>query len=615
MLVLTLTLALAGRPTAPEDVPPPRAASLGSAQAVRTLTPHEAALKRPVRLVGVVSYYEPKSFYLFLQDQTAGIFVQPHEVIPDLAIGERVEVVGVTDPGRFSPIVRATSIRRLGFGTFFGRYPFNLSLEDSRWLDAQRVEVWAEVRDAQAWQSFCRLRIESDHGTANLLVPGVHHLEDVRKLVGRAIHARGVCSARVDDDRAVIPPPAVYVQHPNFVTVLPTTAPGDVPWLAEHLTRFSTTPTPGGRRVKVAGVVIAAPDDRTAFVQDSSGGVCVQTDAVHGLTVGDEVEVVGSLRFNRARASLTSATVRVRGRKELPPAQARTVADLAAGRHFGTRATVEATVTQVRHDDRHGCVLSLAEGASRFDVLLPGGISPGAVPQLVAGTRVRVTGAVGFHEDLADGSRGFVLWVSSPDAVVTLRTPPAEPWWDSSRVRGLAAAVAVVGAAAIAWISLLRRQVRCQTAQLRAQHEQERLLDARYRDLFESAGDAVWVTDAEGRRIVRERDLAELGTRETRGQSNVESLAAPDSINTLRKPRKSRHGQPSVVGKKLVLIVRTPIEQLRLVNCSLSKNYRRAQEERADQNYNRLDLHKNPYALAAIAFAPSTSKSLPLFTS
>jgi PAS domain S-box-containing protein len=547
MILLALTLALAPKPAAHEVAPPPRPAALGSAQAVRNLTPLQADARRPVRFTGVVTFYEPTHYYLFVQDATAGIFVQPDRAIPGLAHGDRVEVEGTTDRGRFSPCVRATAVRRLGPGAMPGRVPFDLSLEDSRWLDSQRVEVWAVVREASTWHAFCKLRIESDSGSADVLVPGVAHFEELRKLVGQAVHTRGVCAARVDDDRAVVPPPMVFVQAPGHITALRATqADADPPWLIQHLTRFSPTPHLGARRVKVAGVVVGFGADGAAFVQDSSGGVCVQPAAPHALAVGDAIEAVGSLRFNKARATLTEATVRALGRGELPEARPRAVADLADGRHFGTRAVVEATVVQVRRDDRLGCVVALVEGAHRFEVRLPGGVGPGELGQLPSATRVRVTGVVGYHTSVADGGGGFVLWAQAPDAATVLERPPGEPWWNSRRVQGVAGVAAVVGAVAVGWIALLRRQVRRQTAELRAHFEQERLLDARYRDLFESAGDAVWVTD-KGGAIVAMNHAAELLFGVARDQILGQPMTAfldPRDTDLIRSSKVRARGEP-----------------------------------------------------------------------
>ena len=51
----------------------------------------------------------------------------------------------------------------------------------------------------------------------------------------------------------------------------------------------------------------------------------------------------------------------------------------------------------------------------------------------------------------------------------------------------------------VAWVVMLRMRIRQQTEQIRQQHARKTHSDARYRDLFDNAGDAVWETDSDGR--------------------------------------------------------------------------------------------------------------------
>ena len=80
-----------------------------TARQVHTLTPEQAALAYPVKLRGVVIYYDPDQNghpALFVADRTGSIYVDMAPK-PTLAVhaGSVVEVSGVSDPAGFAPIV------------------------------------------------------------------------------------------------------------------------------------------------------------------------------------------------------------------------------------------------------------------------------------------------------------------------------------------------------------------------------------------------------------------------------------------------------------------------------------------------------------------------------
>src|SRR5271157_2194160 len=74
---------------------------------VREITPDQADKHYPVHLHGVVTFSDWSADWgLFLQDQTAGIFVVLDRG-GDLPVGEEVEVDGTTAAGDYVPVVRA----------------------------------------------------------------------------------------------------------------------------------------------------------------------------------------------------------------------------------------------------------------------------------------------------------------------------------------------------------------------------------------------------------------------------------------------------------------------------------------------------------------------------
>jgi hypothetical protein len=99
------------------DLSEKRLPVLTTARGVHGLTPEQASLAYPVRLRGVVTFYDPYQEghkALFIADETGSVFVAPGlgPILP-LHTGSRVEVSGVSDPGGFAPIVTNSEIRIL----------------------------------------------------------------------------------------------------------------------------------------------------------------------------------------------------------------------------------------------------------------------------------------------------------------------------------------------------------------------------------------------------------------------------------------------------------------------------------------------------------------------
>src|SRR3954452_12136961 len=82
--------------------PPPAPAPLTAVLAVRRLAPPVVA-GRPVRLVGVITHWNPALNDGYLQDDTGGIYLTPTLPRRNFRPGDRIEVRGVADPGDFAP--------------------------------------------------------------------------------------------------------------------------------------------------------------------------------------------------------------------------------------------------------------------------------------------------------------------------------------------------------------------------------------------------------------------------------------------------------------------------------------------------------------------------------
>src|SRR5690348_1241722 len=89
------------------------ASEIRSAEGIRNLTVAQASQHYPVKLQGVITFYDTNLFMRFIQDETAGIYFFPFVATngPALAAGQLVELEGTTDPGEYAPVVQPGQIK------------------------------------------------------------------------------------------------------------------------------------------------------------------------------------------------------------------------------------------------------------------------------------------------------------------------------------------------------------------------------------------------------------------------------------------------------------------------------------------------------------------------
>ena len=127
---------------------------LHTASQVRALSAEEAERHQPVRLRGVLTFFDQKTpthEFRFLQDETAGIYFYLDNTVSTagLVAGQRLELEGETGKGEFAPIVFARRIQVLGPGTFPGAKPVSFEQLATGEEDSQYVEVRGIVRSVR----------------------------------------------------------------------------------------------------------------------------------------------------------------------------------------------------------------------------------------------------------------------------------------------------------------------------------------------------------------------------------------------------------------------------------------------------------------------------------
>lgn len=480
---------------------PLHAQELQTAAEVRGLTVAEARRNLPVKLRGVVTFFDETLFSRFIQDETAGIYLRESTNTPWLTPGQWVEVEGVTSPGEYAPIVEPARVRVLGQAPLPAARSVTFDALASGQHDSQFVELTGIVRSVQFDQPSQHHLLQLATGGGRLSVY-VRELPVAKpeKLVDSTVRVRGVCSTQFNRQRQLF---AIRLMVPRPEDLMIEVPAADDPFAAParaigSLLQFTPREV-HGHQVKVTGTVVYHLPGGPLFLQEGDEGLQVHSQPGEPLQVGDHVEVLGFPAQGEYTPVLQDAVFRRTG-SGVPPEPAMISTDEAlTGRYDCRLVRLEANLLDRARHSREQFLVLEADGFIFHAYLQPTGVSD-AFAQLPNGSRVSVTGVCLIEpgEWQAGDSwraKSFRLLLRSPQDVLVLHAPS---WWTLRKVLWMAGVLGLATLAAFGWVGVLRRRVQQQTDIIREQLRVEAALKERFVDLFENANDMVFTHDADG---------------------------------------------------------------------------------------------------------------------
>jgi signal transduction histidine kinase/DNA-binding response OmpR family regulator len=447
--------------------------TLTTVSAIRALDNREADRAHPVKLHGVVTYSDTDWHFFYMQDSTGGTFVW-HVKTPVTA-GEEVEVEGTTSSGNYAPNITPLRIRSFGPG----RFPTPLAItaaqaasgtEDSRWVSIEGIAHSFKLHSIGSHGEV--------HGSLELVTQlGKVHiwtfnlpLKYLAGLVDCNLRINGALGTIYNRDDQLIGY-TLAVSRAEDITVLqaaPTGAEQSRPIPIAHLFRYSAS-TDFSHRVTVQGTVTMNSLDHGLYLQDATGGLQVQAPS-EDLQVGDLAEAAGYVVPGGTYSPMMrDAMVRKIGIGS-PPAP-----EIANSGNMDTRLDNKLVQMDGRLlrvvNSAHGKTLMLESGMRTFNAQIDDDISLTTFDALHPGSLLRLTGVYQVQLDSDQLYRvedadpdSFILMLRSPDDVRVLENAP---WWTQQRVLYMLGILLFVAGFAMVWVTLLRRQVRSQTAALR----------------------------------------------------------------------------------------------------------------------------------------------------
>jgi signal transduction histidine kinase/ActR/RegA family two-component response regulator len=439
---------------------------------IRALSPQEADRGLPVRLRAVVTYYDAVQTDLFVQDSSAGIYVELKSAVvkPDgLSQGQEIELTGITASGDFAPEVVKPRIRILGQGVLpTARKVSSEEIfsggQDSQWVEGEGVVHAAAIEDnllvLNVFMGSRRMRVRI------LSFPP----SAVGELVGSRLRFRGACGATFNHKRQLTGL-LVYIQDFKDVQVEETAQTGMATFPLRHadsLLRF-TPNSDRDQRIKVRGVVTFQQLGHAMFIRDVNQDLMVYSQQMLGVKPGDVVEALGFPALGEYAPVLQDAIFQRIGSAPPPKAVRASAEQLLKGDLDAALVEIEGKV-QTRTETAKGELFALKAGNRVFHAQIEGSTEDPRVASLGDGAEIRVTGICMVQTGGGDNEpQSFHLLIRSPEDIVVLHRAPA---WTLSRLLWSLSLLGVVALAAIGWVVLLRRRVYAQTAQLEGKNRE-----------------------------------------------------------------------------------------------------------------------------------------------
>ncbi len=498
---------------------------------IRKLTRDEANRGFPVHLTGVVTFVyaanitdktipAPLLANMFIQDSTGGNWVKLTHPAPDLHAGDKIELTGKTVQDDFAPDIADPHWRILGHAPFPKPVRAEFGLLASTQEDSLWVEIDGIVRAAKIVSHSLQLQIRMNGGQVTAYVPAMDTAVPDH-LLNAHIRVQGVCGS---DFNAKNQLRGVYLFVPSLAQMKMLEPGLEDPFKAPQRSVASTLRfTLGGATthlIRISGAVTLQRNGRFLFLKGSDGDIRVDSDQKLALKPGQTVEAAGFPALGefgpileQAHFRITGPIVSLKPKKistsevlnddlagDLISFKARLLERIVTPLEQGLVVKVDSTIVQARLED--------PEAASMISTLEPG-------------TLLQLSG-------VAEGvskNNTFLLLLRSHRDIQILSRPP---WWNLRHAVWTFGLMAILIAAAVSWLAILRRKIRDQTAVIKKRLESETALEQRYRQLFERNLAGVFTLNARGQMLDCNDACVKIF-----GLSDKQDLLAPGSPGVL----------------------------------------------------------------------------------
>jgi signal transduction histidine kinase len=439
---------------------------LRNAAAVLSLSAEQAGRRHPITVTGVVTAAEVDwRGQFFVQDESGGVFVENLATIQPQP-GDLVAVTGVSHPGAFAPIISEPHWQILGTAPLPA--PKSVSIEDleSGVEDGLRVEIAGIVRAVRHQEG--RLDLDVAVGGYRLEIRAPESVVAIpESLIAAHVRVRGTTATHYNAAVRHLTSVAVYVPQASDFHVLEFEAgnPFGQPVVPLNSVAQYRRDSGPGKRVHVRGTITLQRVGQDVFLQDSSGGIRVETPQVELFAPGDQVEAAGFLEFDHHLPLLRDAALKKSSARQSPVIpRVVPVADVKMGVHHADLITLRGKVLSqsLRPIERQrgevsGVVTTwLVQGDGlAFAVELEARTDSPAFAPIPPGSLLKVSGVCFSEIDEAGKLKSLRLLIASPANLNILERPS---WFTPARLLVGVGTLSVVLALVTLWLLTVARK-------------------------------------------------------------------------------------------------------------------------------------------------------------
>jgi signal transduction histidine kinase len=389
---------------------------------VLALSPKAAQAHPPVQVRGMVTYYE-QGTALFIQDETGGIFVYdtggPLRVKP----GQYVEVRGLVNKGRYSPIIDSPRIRPIQTGPAISPRVVSLDEINRGGLDAQWIRLTGVVRVQKFVAGGLHLELAVTPHRIPAWIPACEDRGDLQ-LEGNVVCIQGVVGTCCTE-QGQLTGFQIFANTPQDCAIVrrsPVDAFSGPPVRVTDLRNPELRREAVGRVWTEGTVTLCWPGD--LFIQDSAGVVELRTkEPFPELTPGTRVKAAGFLGTALEAPLLEDAIVRTVGTNNSPQPIQVLPEEAYAGRHNHELVEIEATSLGWADSSPIAATLALQVQRHFATAMLDLTHNKGVLPSIEPGSRLRLRGICCTDRGPAGAQPAICLLLRSLSDVKVIDTP------------------------------------------------------------------------------------------------------------------------------------------------------------------------------------------------
>jgi diguanylate cyclase (GGDEF)-like protein len=434
------------------------AGALRTLRELKSLSVESAAKQLPVDVQGRVTFFDSSASLLFVQDATAGVYINIHNISADLHLdlGDLVHVQGVSAAGDYAPIIAQPTIKVLAHGPLPVARVLSPEVLASGNSDGSWVQVTGIVHSVRQLQSQHIFMLEIGGHSFSVQFP---RSQDTSALQDRLLDAQvrvNVICGTIFNEKRQMTGIKFFVPDMASVEIIEPAPPESTRSVRPIVTLLRFDPLNlSVHRVKVRGVVTLQDAKQNFYLQDSSAGIYVVAEEKTPLRPGQVVEVSGFPVADPEGPYLDDASVDMSDVVSQVTPVKLTPDEMSAGSYNSHLVKVEGRLLEQVGTPDHSTML-LQSGQTVLRVRLPGVNVPAGVRR---GSLLEVTGVL--QDEDQTGQSSYRIALRSADDIRVLQSAS---WWTPEHTVRTSAGAVIAILIVLLWVLVSAYRVRSHQA-------------------------------------------------------------------------------------------------------------------------------------------------------